>query len=538
MDAITRTSLTRRDFLASGSAAALLAAGCDSALPADAQIRPDINSPAGQKMAALYLRAVEAMQDPAINYPPQPQSWQFQSYVHAIPDNPFDPANAQHMTDDKAITERVNQIYGTPAAGSPQAAWRAAALQCWARCEHSTPYFTVWHRWYLYYFERICRRMCGDASFMLPYWNYASDNGTSLQLPAAFRNPPQDSSGQTPQPSRLVFSNRGSGPSRPDGSGPSISMNDGGYMLLSDISFAEAFQTKSMFPADSDVGYSSMGFMGRIENIPHDAVHGAVGGWMASPASAASDPIFYLHHCQIDRLIASWEAQNGSVYNWGTGGATPSQTTWMGAKAPFADETGRYEDKQLSQAASTQTFGYRYDTLVSPQRIALATRGLPRIPTHPVQLAALRSGSFSIGASSGTATLTPAAGAAASPVTRNRPAVLTFEDVKLVRRPPSPLRIFINLPSGTPPDPTGPYYVGTLNLFKLTPGGMSMSQRGAGHEMTMPRPDARFEVTDILLNQRASGLWTGDTVTVTVTTGGTPGGGETYVTVDRATLTP
>jgi tyrosinase len=538
MTTVARTSLTRRNFVAGSGAAALLAAGADSALPADAQIRPDINSPAGQKMTALYLRAVEAMQEPAINYPPQPQSWSFQSYVHAIPDNPFDPANAQHMTDDKAITERVNQIYGTPAAGSPQAAWRAAALQCWARCEHSTPYFTVWHRWYIYYFERVCRRMCGDASFMLPYWNYASDDGPSLQLPAAFRNPPRDSSGNTPQPSRLVFSNRGSGPSAPDGSGPSISMNDGGYMLLSDISYAEAFQTRSMFPADSDVAYQSMGFMGRLENVPHDTVHGAVGGWMASPAAAASDPIFYLHHCQIDRLTASWETQSGTAYNWGIGGASPTQATWMAAESPFADETGSFADKQLAQAASIQPFGYRYDTLVSPQRIALATRGMPAIPKAPVQLATLRSGSFSIGTRSGTTTLTPAAGAGASTIRRGAPAILTLEDVKLVRRPPSPPRVFINLPSSTPPDPTGPYYVGTLNLFKLTPGGMTMSQRGAGRDMTMPPTDARFDVTDVLLNQRANRLWNGDTVTVTVTTGGAPAGDETYVTVTRATLTP
>ena len=49
-------------------------------------------------MADLYARAVEAMQDPAINYPPQPQSWTFQSYIHDVPSNPFDPANSGSIT--------------------------------------------------------------------------------------------------------------------------------------------------------------------------------------------------------------------------------------------------------------------------------------------------------------------------------------------------------------------------------------------------------------------------------------------------------
>src|SRR5450432_1844248 len=88
-------TLTRRNALAGTAAAtAVLLMQPKRGWPAAATARPDIASPAGKKMVDLYGAAVKAMQDPAINYPPQPQSWTFQAYMHAVPLNPFDPANS------------------------------------------------------------------------------------------------------------------------------------------------------------------------------------------------------------------------------------------------------------------------------------------------------------------------------------------------------------------------------------------------------------------------------------------------------------
>jgi len=33
-------------------------------------------------------------------------------------------------------------------------------------------FFFSWHRMYLYWFERIVRRMSGDDTWALPYWNW------------------------------------------------------------------------------------------------------------------------------------------------------------------------------------------------------------------------------------------------------------------------------------------------------------------------------------------------------------------------------
>jgi tyrosinase len=46
-----------------------------------------------------------------------------------------------------------------------------------------------------------------------------------------------------------------------------------------------------------------------IENI-HNSIHNSVGGWghMQFPEVAGFDPIFWLHHANVDRLFAMWQA--------------------------------------------------------------------------------------------------------------------------------------------------------------------------------------------------------------------------------------
>ena len=61
--------------------------------------------------------------------------------------------------------------------------------------------------------------------------------------------------------------------------------------------------------------HPGQGTLTSIEGI-HDTIHVDVGGsgHMADPAVAAFDPIFWLHHCQIDRLLALWQAVYPSTY--------------------------------------------------------------------------------------------------------------------------------------------------------------------------------------------------------------------------------
>ena len=57
---------------------------------------------------------------------------------------------------------------------------------------------------------------------------------------------------------------------------------------------------------------------GELENLPHNRVHVRIGGqngFMSDPATAALDPIFWLHHCNIDRLWEVWRNQGPQFRN-------------------------------------------------------------------------------------------------------------------------------------------------------------------------------------------------------------------------------
>ena len=48
-----------------------------------------------------------------------------------------------------------------------------------------------------------------------------------------------------------------------------------------------------------------------MEGNPHGMAHTSFGGSISSIGSAARDPLFFLLHCNVDRLWAKWQRQNG-----------------------------------------------------------------------------------------------------------------------------------------------------------------------------------------------------------------------------------
>src|SRR4029453_13055283 len=76
---------------------------------------------------------------------------------------------------------------------------------------------------------------------------------------------------------------------------------------------------------------------GNLESNPHNRVHGLVGGnapdgltWglMSDPGLVSFDPIFYLHHCTIDRMWASWNA---------AGNGNPTESKWLNGPASIGE---------------------------------------------------------------------------------------------------------------------------------------------------------------------------------------------------------
>jgi tyrosinase len=160
-------------------------------------------------------------------------------------------------------------------------------------CQHGSSYFLAWHRGYLYYFEKRLRLVSGDNTLCLPYWDYYK----YPKIPAEFIDP---------APTNPLYV-------------PRIGTN--------------VYQALTLSPFASDVINFQRGtinaFETQLETAPHNPVHDLIGGEMANMTSPR-DPIFYLHHANIDRLWHAWALPDGkgmpvttSPYN-----AATSSTYW------------------------------------------------------------------------------------------------------------------------------------------------------------------------------------------------------------------
>jgi tyrosinase len=207
-------------------------------------------------------------------------------------------------------------------------------------CPHGNWYFLPWHRAYLVAFERICRQLSGKADFALPYWNWTANR----EFPRAFTDDGNSNPLNHPRPGinslRLAD----------DMVGPQVISR-----ILNSPDF-EAFGSARPRGQDSaDVQWQRrLGSKTELEFNPHDGVHQSIGGNMATVELSARDPVFYLHHANIDRLWATWNRR---------GNANASEPMWRNFtfNRNFTDPSGASWNVSVGDLGSVPALGYRYD---------------------------------------------------------------------------------------------------------------------------------------------------------------------------------
>jgi tyrosinase len=151
--------------------------------------------------------------------------------------------------------------------------------------------FLPWHRAYLLYFEHTFRDQNDAAA--LPWWDWTSPGSHSIGIPNSY-SVPQVNGSDNPL---------ASGPMPaipPDPARPTVrSPDDPANLPTQD-------QVQSLMSLGNFVDFTL-----QIQDI-HDAVHGWVAGDMGVVATSAFDPIFWSHHCMIDRIWYLWQLQNGT----------------------------------------------------------------------------------------------------------------------------------------------------------------------------------------------------------------------------------
>ena len=230
-----------------------------------------------------------------------------------------------------------------------------------AKMAHRNPWFLPWHRQFLLRFERELRKV--DDRVRLPYWDWLDDRSKSSSL--------WDDD---------FMGGSGEGAKQHVATGP-FAYGAGDWNLkvqsdgVRDPALRRALGQDGRLPSKAQIrgaiertpydaapwddmkrSRRGRGFRPVLEHLVHDPVHMWVGGTMELPTSP-NDPVFFLHHANVDRLWAVWEKRHQHEK----------------AYLPVSEGTSFDEDKAMPvlstkprQVLNHHALGYRYEVEDEP----------------------------------------------------------------------------------------------------------------------------------------------------------------------------
>jgi tyrosinase len=305
-----------------------------------------------------YERAVGLLHvDPEGSKPTTPTDWRFLAAMHGI----------------------ARLLPGSPP--SPDFLRPDTSNEMWCMCQHESWFFFPWHRMYLLAFEQIVQHVLGDDQWSLPYWVAIDpDDPTTAVLPPAFRDPRPGNNLRTPL--RSGAANAGMPIGRPD------DLADLSASVV-DALRADVFSTPNGLSTygggeRSDPSFSGGRELGLMEGFPHGSVHVLVGGrsnalptrrgWMGSPYTAALDPIFWLHHSNIDRLWETWLNDENRAHR-----NPVDDDAWAGTEFTFPAPEGQTVTWKIRDVLDTAELGYVYESIAPPSALVSPEAARPSI---------------------------------------------------------------------------------------------------------------------------------------------------------------
>ncbi len=242
----------------------------------------------------------------------------------------------------ETYAEAVKMMHALP--DSDERSWRGQAKIHLDHCHRQREHFLTWHRMYLLTFEDIVRDLTGNNDWAVPYWDWSNNRqvpslffGAGNQLDTTHWN---DHDHLTDPLSDRVI-------------GPNDTLSESTVTL-------QGVENQPQYQIFSDL----------LEGRPHGGIHIAVGGRMGDFLSPL-DPIFFVHHCNVDRIWAKWNRNH----------LNPSITTWLDEPFDnmFPDVDGNLiVGKKAGDLLSTSDLGYIYDDqpAVIPSPLPTASENL------------------------------------------------------------------------------------------------------------------------------------------------------------------
>jgi tyrosinase len=273
--------------------------------------------------------------------------------------------------------------------------------------------------------------------------------------------------------------------------------------------------------AQCDYGASGAlaGFNQTLDFGLHGNVHVSVGNGlnMGAVPWAAGDPVFWVHHCMIDRLWASWNA---------AGRTNPTDPTFLNKTFIFADGNGNRVETRIRDFLNISSLGYSYDSL----------EPVPACPPRRQTALAATMKTFGLAApltlgatptrASVDLAMPPVPSGLAAPVqtfAARMAAVASQSSVFLVLRrlqtdlqPGTLYNVFLALPEDLAPEQGKEHLVGTINFFDAGHGDHTAEGAGTADKFVS------FEITKLAARLRAKNLLNTNKLAVTFAPVGTP----------------
>jgi tyrosinase len=148
-----------------------------------------------------------------------------------------------------------------------------------------TQRFLTWHRVYLQVLEQWLRGYLNYPNFFIPYWDWTANPS----IPNWLEN--FEPSVNVPDTEQIP---------------PTPSIWDQVNVYRTPGQQGEGFLPTSQDVNDCLAEESYTGFTLKLEWL-HNGVHTWVGGTMSDIRTSAADPLFWLHHANIDRIYTLWQ---------------------------------------------------------------------------------------------------------------------------------------------------------------------------------------------------------------------------------------
>lgn len=489
------STLTRRSFLAAGAAVPLSAwlersSAAQSAQSPTGYVRYDARSPEGQAMLSIYADAVGKMKAAA---PGGPKSWTFQWYTHWV-----EGVQSPYAAALQSKNEAIARIFP----GNQPDPNRDLAGEMWSNCEahglgivppgaagfppQREDFFLPWHRLYVLHFEQIIRAVSGRPDFTLPYWNYSTpDQSIRGVIPPEFT-----------KANDAVF-----GPLYVENRNPGVNQGESIEAIALGMGITNALSLDALRQRDYTFSSQTVqGFNQTLDYGLHGNVHVSVGDNtnMGAVPYAAGDPVFWMHHSNIDRLWTSWNA---------AGRINPS----LNQTFVFADGNGQRVVANIADVLNPATLNYSYDRLepVPGGRSMMAAEFVQRRG----EKVRASTGRIALAPTAVRAPLTPKAAAEGAPARSLRahaealdPQGRMFLVVRNLRTDVAPgalYAVYLDLPPNPTPEQRRAHAVGAINFFHAHPEqGQGMAHEGMADAHAAA---ASFDVTDLVRRLRGAG---------------------------------